>query len=119
MKNRDNKRKIRHKRIRAKIKGGATYPRLSVFRSNKHIYLQVIDDAEGKTILSADDLAINAKSDKKKRAKKESARVAGKTIAEKLTKKNIKKVVFDRAGYKYHGRVKEAADGAREVGLEF
>lgn len=119
MKNRANKRKIRHKRIKAKIRSGATYPRLSVFRSNKHIYLQVIDDAEGKTILSADDLAISVKSDKKKHKKKESARVAGKAIAEKLTEKNIKKVVFDRAGYKYHGRVKEAAEGAREAGLEF
>ncbi len=119
MVNRINKRKIRHKRIKAKITGDATCPRLCVFRSNKHIYLQAVNDLEGKTIVCADDLTMNAKDDKNKRAKKDKAHLAGKKIAEKLAEKNIKKVVFDRAGYKYHGRIKEAAEGAREGGLQF
>lgn len=126
MKNQINKRKIRHKRVRAKIKGDAACPRLCVFRSNKHIYLQAVNDVHMKTILSADDLTAGANlptgqagSGKKKQTKKENARAAGKVIAEKLVEKNIKKVVFDRGGYKYHGRIKEAAEGAREGGLQF
>lgn len=108
------KRYRRHKRVRAKIKGTAKAPRLCIFRSAKHIYLQLIDDEKGKTILSSNDSEL-----KNEKGKVDSARQLGKLLAEKALKKNIKKVVFDRGGYKYHGRVKAAADGAREGGLKF
>ncbi len=102
----DNKRLRRHKRVRAKIKGTAKVPRLCVFRSNKHIYGQLIDDEKGKILLSAKDNIVIAKK-------------VGKLLAEKAIVKKYKKVVFDRAGYKYHGRVKSLAEGAREGGLKF
>ena len=104
----------RHKRIRAKAIGTKEKPRLSVFRSNKHIFLQLIDDKAGKTLVSAAD----AKS-KVKKTKTELAKDAGKKLAELAKVKKIKKAVFDRGGYKYHGRVRAAAEGAREGGLEF
>jgi large subunit ribosomal protein L18 len=106
--------KIRHKRIRAKISGAKERPRLSVFRSNKHIFLQLIDDSAGKTLVSASDLKM-----KKKGTKTEIAKEVGKELAKLAKAKKIKKVVFDRGGYKYHGRVKASAEGAREGGLEF
>jgi len=105
---------IRHKRIRAKAMGTKEKPRLSVFRSNKHIFLQLIDDKAGKTLVSASD-----EKNKKKSTKTELAKEAGKKLAEAAKEKKIKKVVFDRGGYKYHGRVKAAAEGAREGGLQF
>jgi large subunit ribosomal protein L18 len=102
------KRQRRHKRIRARISGTAKTPRLCVFKSNQYIYAQLIDDQKGKIIASAkDSLSI-------KQAKK-----VGELIAKKALEKKIAKVVFDRAGYKYHGRVKALAEGAREVGLKF
>lgn len=104
----------RHNRIRAKAVGTKDKPRLSVFRSNKHIFLQLIDDDSKKTLISASDLKI-----KKKGTKTEIAREIGKKLAEAAKLKKIKKVVFDRGGYKYHGRVKAAAEGAREGGLIF
>jgi len=102
----------RHKRVRAKIKGTNKIPRLCVFRSIKHIYAQLIDDDKGKTLASADDAGI-------KGSKVEIAEEVGKLIAQKASEKKIEKIVFDRAGYKYHGRVKSLAEGAREAGLKF
>lgn len=124
------KKQIRHRRVRAKIKGTKEIPRLLVFRSNKFIYTQIIDDNERKTILSANEKELNLKPQtktKKLNNKKEadrSGKIAiayevGKLIAKKALDKKIKKVVFDRGGYKYHGRVKAVAEGAREGGLKF
>jgi large subunit ribosomal protein L18 len=100
------KRKRRHRRVRAKIKGTEEKPRLCVFRSNKYIYAQLIDDEKGKTL-------INAKAELNKAAK------VGEDIAKKAIKEKINKVVFDRGGYKYHGRVKALAEAARKGGLKF
>jgi large subunit ribosomal protein L18 len=108
------KKEKRHKRIRAKIIGTKETPRLYVFRSNKHIYAQLIDDGKGKTLISAKDTDI-----KKKIKKTELATEVGKLIAKKALENKIEKIVFDRAGYKYHGRVKSLADGARQGGLKF
>lgn len=108
------KRIKRHKRIRGKVFGTKKVPRLCVFRSNKHIYAQLIDDEKGQTLLSASDLELKIKSKKIEKAKE-----VGKLIAKKAKEKNIQKVVFDRGGYKYHGRVKALAEGAREGGLRF
>jgi large subunit ribosomal protein L18 len=110
------KRKRRHKRIRAKIFGTEKRPRLCVFRSNKHIYAQLIDDEKGHTIVSASDLELKRI---EKMTKVQKAKEVGKLIAKKAKEKNIEEVVFDRAGYKYHGRVKALAEGAREGGLKF
>ena len=106
----------RHTRIRRKISGTAETPRLNVFRSNTHIYAQVIDDAGGRTIASASTLE---KEFEKGGTKKEQAKKVGLALAAKAAAAGIKQVVFDRGGYQYHGRVKELADGAREGGLEF
>ncbi len=110
------KRKIRHKRVRAKISGTLQKPRLSVYRSNKHLFLQLIDDEKNKTLLSVSDREFKSK---KKTKKSDSAYEAGKLLAKKAKEKNIKKAVFDRGGYQYHGRVRRVAEGAREGGLEF
>jgi len=145
----------RRKRVRAKISGTNSVPRFSIFRSNKNIYAQLIDDEKGKTLAAASDKELSPKSkvktstsasisakatvnkkatvdkknskEEKKENKKEIVRAGktliayemGKLIAEKALKKNIKKVVFDRGGRKYHGRVKAVADGAREGGMVF
>ncbi len=106
----------RHLRVRAKISGTAERPRLNVFRSSKHIYAQVIDDVKGVTLVSASTLE---KSFEGAGSNKEAAHKVGLLIAEKAKQKGINKVVFDRGGYLYHGRVKELAEGAREGGLEF
>lgn len=103
----------RRKRVRAKISGTATRPRLSVNRSLKHISCQLIDDVAHKTIAAATDRTI------KSGTKLERAKAVGVTIAELAKTKGIKKIVFDRAGRRYHGRVKALAEGARETGLEF
>ncbi len=120
------KRKRRKKRVRAKVYGTSKVPRLSVFRSAKHIYAQIIDDDIGKTIISANDsqIILSKKSDSGKKEVKNERKVVvaekvGELIAKKAVEKKIKKVVFDRAGYKYHGRVKALAEGARKAGLEF
>ncbi len=106
----------RHKRVRAKIKGTAKRPRLCVFRSDKHIYAQIIDDDKGKTLLLASDLEFK----KTKGIKKMNISFeVGKLIAQKAKEKKIENVVFDRGGYQYHGRVKGLAEGAREEGLKF
>lgn len=107
------KRKIR---VRKKIQGKVQKPRLSVFRSNKGVYAQLIDDKQGKTLVAASEKEIK---DKEKRTKTERARLVGEILAEKARKKKIEKVVFDRGPYRYHGRVKALAEGAREGGLKF
>jgi large subunit ribosomal protein L18 len=104
--------------IRKRITGTAERPRLSVFRSAKHVYVQAIDDITGHVLASASDLEPTIKASLSG-AKKERARQIGKVIGEKLVAKNITAVVFDRNGFIYHGRVKEVADGAREAGLQF
>ncbi|MDI6592062.1 MAG: 50S ribosomal protein L18 [Patescibacteria group bacterium] len=119
------KRYRRHKRVRAKIFGTSEKPRLCVFRSIKHIYAQLIDDQKGKTLISASDLELKNKKIKTKEIQKSlTKKVAiaykvGRLIAKKALEKKIEKVVFDRGGYKYHGRVKALAEGAREGGLKF
>ena len=109
------KKKRRHKRIRVKIFGTAERPRLYVFCSNKHTYAQLIDDEKGKTIISAKDTDLKTR----KKGKTVIAFDIGKLIAEKAIKNKINKVVFDRGGYLYHGRVKALAEGARDGGLIF
>ena len=108
------KRKIRHTRVRKVVSGSALRPRLSVFRSGKNIYAQLIDDASGRTLVSASTTELKAKA-----KKTDASSEVGKLLAEKAKAKEITAVVFDRGGYKYHGRVKALADGAREGGLTF
>ncbi len=110
------KRQRRHRRVRAKISGSAKVPRLCVFRSTKHIYAQLVDDEKGKTLIWAGDKELKIK---KKQTKIERARETGKLIAKKAIAQKIERAVFDRGGYKYHGRVKALAEGAREGGLKF
>lgn len=105
----------RRVRVRSKISGSAERPRLSVFRSNKHIYAQLIDDGKSETLAAASDVEVA----KTSLSKAEAAFEVGKILAKKALKSGIKKVVFDRGGYKYHGRVKALAEGAREGGLRF
>ena len=106
----------RHKRVRTKISGTAERPRLCVFRSNSNLYVQVIDDVAGNTLVSASTLDKEVKT---KHANKEAAKEVGTLIAKKAIEKNITEVVFDRGGYIYHGVVKELAEAAREGGLKF
>ena len=113
-----NKRRSRIKnRIRKLISGTKEHPRLSVFRSNKEIYAQLIDDVNGNTIVSSS--SAEKEISKTKGNKTETASLVGKKLAEKAVSKGIKQVSFDRSGYLYHGRVKSLADGAREGGLKF
>ena len=119
-----NKRKIRHLRVRKKIFGTSVSPRLSIFRSNKFIYAQIINDDENKTLVSCssrDSEVLKDKTENKSglSTKNFDAYKVGLAISNKCKKSGIKKVVFDRGGYRYHGRVKALADGARENGLEF
>jgi len=128
---RHQKRYKRHRRIRAKISGTSKIPRLCVFRSNLHIYAQLIDDEKGKVIITASDRELEVKpkkekikteksGEKKKLSGKEViAYAVGKLVAEKAIKNKIEKIVFDKGGYVYHGRVKTLADGARDGGLKF
>ena len=113
---RDRRTRIKN-RIRKIISGTESNPRLSVFRSNKEIYAQLIDDSNGKIIVASSSRDKNI--DKDKSNKTELASLVGKDIAEKAIKKGVKQASFDRSGYLYHGRVKSLADGAREVGLKF
>lgn len=109
------KRLGRHNKVRSKVSGSTEKPRLSVFRSNKHSYVQIIDDVKGKTLVSASDLDLtNTKS-----TKQDKSLELGKMIAKKAKDKKISKVVFDRGGYSYKGRVEKIASGAREGGLKF
>jgi large subunit ribosomal protein L18 len=127
MSEKQKKRHRRHKRLRAKVSGAKERPRLCIFRSNKHIYAQLIDDEKGKTLLAASDNELKQKG-RRSSSKKEKvagtgginrAFEVGKLIAQKSLEKKIEKVVFDKGGYKYHGQVKALAEGAREGGLKF
>ena len=109
----NRKRLARHRRVTSLIKGTAEVPRLNVFRSNQHIYAQLVDDNSGKTLAMVSDLK------NKKGTKREVALSVGKNLGEKAKAAGIEKVVFDRGGFKYHGRVAAVADGARESGLKF
>jgi len=106
----------RHARVRAKISGTGSCPRLCVFRSAKHIYAQVIDDERGVTIASASTMSKDFEGNG---GNKEAAKKVGLAVAKAAIEKGVKDVVFDRGGYVYHGRIKELADGAREGGLNF
>jgi large subunit ribosomal protein L18 len=105
-----------HVRIRRKLQGTPERPRLAVFRSVAHIYAQVIDDTQGRTVVSASSVDKGGKTNGGNVA---AAKAIGKLVAERAKEKGIKQVVFDRGGYQYHGRVKALADAAREAGLEF
>ena len=116
---RDLHRKRVHDRVRTKVSGTTERPRLCVYRSVGHIYTQVIDDSNGKTLASASSVDKETKKGLKGGGNVASAKVIGKAIAERAKAAGVSKVVFDRGGYKYHGRVKALADAAREAGLQF
>jgi large subunit ribosomal protein L18 len=122
IKTKQDRRERIHLRLRKRVTGTAERPRLSVFRSEAHIYAQVIDDLAGRTIVSASSVepAVKAKFDGTARgSNKAGAVVVGKEVAERLREKGITRVVFDRGGFLYHGRVRAVAEAAREAGLEF
>ena len=110
-------RQKRHERIRLTLAGSAERPRLAVFRSNSHIYAQVIDDASGRTLATASTVEKELRGSKQ--TKTEEAAVVGRLVAERAKSAGVGQVVFDRAGFRYHGRIKSLADAAREAGLEF
>ena len=114
-----NKRQSRHRRLRKKLAGTSQRPRLAVHFSERHIAAQVIDDTSGKTLASVHTTEPRLRSDKKSGCNVATAAKVGKLIAERGVSKEVKRVVFDRGGYKYHGKVKALADAAREGGLEF
>ncbi|MDM8519632.1 50S ribosomal protein L18 [Anaerolineales bacterium HSG6] len=112
-------RKRRHARVRKNVNGTLNQPRLNVFRSLNHIYAQVIDDTKGVTLASASSLDTSIKVLAEKPSKTEQAKIVGKLVAERALEVGVTKVVFDRGGYKYHGRIKALADSSRENGLKF
>ena len=112
---RNDERLRRHVRVRRKISGTPECPRLNVFRSNAHIHVQIIDDVNGKTLVSASSVELKLENG----GNMEAAKTVGKTIAERALEKNITNVVFDRGGYIYTGRVQAVAEAAREAGLKF
>lgn len=116
---RDEHRRRVHERVRMKVEGTAERPRLSVYRSLGHIYAQIIDDRTGSTLISASSVDKETKKQLKGGGNIAAAKVIGKIVAERAKAAKIDKVVFDRGGYKYHGRVKALADAAREAGLQF
>jgi large subunit ribosomal protein L18 len=118
---RDSKaiRRIRHRRVRQKVMGTTTRPRLCVFRSLNHIHAQLIDDSMGQTLVSMSTLDPQMTGKTDTIGKSKEAEAVGTLLAERALGKGIKKVVFDRGGYKYHGRIKALAEGARKAGLEF
>jgi large subunit ribosomal protein L18 len=118
-KTRSSARISRHTRVRKRVQGTSTRPRLNVFRSLSEIYVQVVDDLAGHTIVSASSVDKELKAKLKGKNKTEQARLVGQVIADRAKAKNIREVVFDRGGYRYIGRVKALADAAREEGLEF
>ena len=122
MVNKASRAKIRenkHRRLRHHLNGTATTPRLAVFRSNKHMYAQIIDDTVGKTLVSASTLQKEVKAELEKTNDVEAAAYLGKVIAERAKAKGIDEVVFDRGGFIYQGKIKALADAAREAGLNF
>jgi large subunit ribosomal protein L18 len=108
-----------HERIRKRLTGSRVRPRLAVFRSNKHIYAQIIDDSKGTTLTAASTLDTDAKGSVKQGGNIAAAKTVGKLVAERAKAKGIETVLFDRGGYLYHGRIKALAEAAREAGLKF
>jgi len=117
--NKNKERQKKHLRVRKKILGTPERPRLNVFRSLKHIYAQIIDDTTGNTLVAASTLDPILKDKLQHGGNKDAAKAVGKLIGEKALEKGIQKIIFDRGGYIYQGRVRELAEGAREAGLEF
>jgi large subunit ribosomal protein L18 len=109
----------RHNRLRKRVTGTSERPRLNVFRSNAHIYAQVIDDVDGRTLVAASTNEKAWAEDSSAKSKTEQAALVGRLVAERALEAGVTKVVFDRGGFKYHGRVKALADAAREAGLNF
>ena len=116
---RKNVRARKHARVRRKISGTAEKPRLSVYRSSKHIYAQLIDDVSGTTLAHSSSLDPDVRGDITNGSTVEAAKAVGRNLAERALDKDIKNVVFDRGGYVYHGRIQALADAAREAGLQF
>lgn len=114
----ESRRRVRV-RIREKVKGSAERPRLAIFKSGKHIYAQVIDDRKGATVAAASSLEKDMRGSLKTGANVDAAKAVGKLVAQRAVEKGVKEVVFDRGGYRYHGRIKALADAAREGGLNF
>ena len=112
-------RKRRHLRVRKQLEGTSERPRLNVYRSLNHIYAQIIDDSRGSTLLSVSSVDPSLRKSLAGKTRTEQSAVVGKTLAERATEAGISQVVFDRGGYKYHGRVKKLAEASREGGLEF
>lgn len=116
---RNTARKVRHRRVRRKVVGTAARPRLSVFRSHKHMYAQLIDDGPGHTLMAVSTLDPEVRKLVPKGSTVEAARVVGEVLGRRALEKGIRRVVMDRGGYRYHGRVAALAEGARAAGLEF
>ena len=116
---RSSERRRIHKRIREKISGNAQRPRLFVYRSSNHMYAQIIDDAQGKTLVAASTTEKDVRGDLKQAGSIKASKLVGKAIAERAKAKGIETVVFDRGGCLYHGRIKAVAEAARESGLKF
>ena len=118
---RKHRKNLRHKRVRKQVNGSSAKPRLSVFKSSKHIYAQIIDDINMNTLVSASSLTPKVKEmlNEDNSSKVDTANAVGKYLGELAVAKGIKKISFDRGGYPFHGRIKSLADGAREAGLEF
>lgn len=112
-------RKRRHERVRKRVSGTEACPRLCVFRSLKHIYAQLVDDVSGRTLADASTLDAEVKNGSGDKNKKQMAELVGALVAKRAQDKGVKQVVFDRGGYRYHGRVKALADAARKAGLRF
>jgi large subunit ribosomal protein L18 len=112
-------REARHRRVRSRLKGTTLCPRLNVFRSARHIYAQIIDDTKGHTLVSASTIDTEIRAQLDHLSRSEQARLVGQTLAKRALAIGVKSVVFDRGGYRYHGRVKSLAEGSREGGLEF
>ncbi len=112
-------RERRHRRVRTRLAGSPTRPRLNVFRSSRHMFAQLIDDGKGHTLVAASTLDSEIRANAAKWNKKDEAKAVGKLLAQRALAKGLKQVVFDRGGYQFQGRVKELADGSREGGLEF
>jgi large subunit ribosomal protein L18 len=118
-KSKSEARQRRQRRVRSKIAGTAQRPRLSVYRSLTNIYAQVIDDSEGKTLVAASTIDRDIAGQVQGKSKTDAARIVGKILAERAKNVGVQTVIFDRGGYKYHGRVAALAEGAREAGLDF
>ena len=115
----EHQRDRRHQRIRMRVRGTSERPRLNVFRSLRQIYAQLIDDSAGYTVAAASTLDAEVRQEIGKLSKADQAKLVGKMLAKRALEKGVKQVVFDRGGYKYHGRVKALAEGARAEGLQF